>query len=81
MSVNDLPHHDELVVYGTGWCPDVRRSRALLVSGTRTPTSRRAELRPNWSVDYSRGNASFPHWYGPTGASWPSPPTTSFGRT
>jgi glutaredoxin len=21
---------DELVVYGTGWCPDVRRSRALL---------------------------------------------------
>ncbi|MCT2278794.1 NrdH-redoxin [Micromonospora chalcea] len=22
--------HAELVVYGTGWCPDVRRSRALL---------------------------------------------------
>lgn len=21
---------DELVVYGTGWCPDVRRSRAVL---------------------------------------------------
>ncbi|MBC9003013.1 glutaredoxin family protein [Micromonospora aurantiaca (nom. illeg.)] len=30
MTINDLPHHDELVVYGTGWCPDVRRSRALL---------------------------------------------------
>lgn len=31
---NKLPHRDaaepELVVYGTGWCPDVRRSRALL---------------------------------------------------
>ena len=24
------PDQDELVVYGTGWCPDVRRSRALL---------------------------------------------------
>ncbi|SDG05086.1 Glutaredoxin [Blastococcus aurantiacus] len=23
---------DELVVYGTGWCPDVRRSRAVLDS-------------------------------------------------
>ncbi|MEU2616088.1 glutaredoxin family protein [Micromonospora sp. NPDC007271] len=30
MTADDLPHHDELVVYGTGWCPDVRRSRALL---------------------------------------------------
>ncbi|MFI2651625.1 glutaredoxin family protein [Micromonospora fulviviridis] len=30
LTVNDLPHHDELVVYGAGWCPDVRRSRALL---------------------------------------------------
>ena len=24
------PRADGLVVYGTGWCPDVRRSRALL---------------------------------------------------
>jgi glutaredoxin len=24
------PAEPELVVYGTGWCPDVRRSRALL---------------------------------------------------
>ena len=24
------PVGDALVVYGTGWCPDVRRSRALL---------------------------------------------------
>lgn len=30
---NLFDHHPvrpELVVYGTGWCPDVRRSRALL---------------------------------------------------
>lgn len=26
------PGEEELVVYGTGWCPDVRRSRALLDS-------------------------------------------------
>ncbi|AXH93625.1 glutaredoxin family protein [Micromonospora aurantiaca] len=30
MTVNDRSRPDELVVYGTGWCPDVRRSRALL---------------------------------------------------
>ncbi|MGB2570908.1 glutaredoxin domain-containing protein [Micromonospora citrea] len=34
MATRDLAHRDdaepELVVYGTGWCPDVRRSRALL---------------------------------------------------
>lgn len=34
MASRDLAHRDdaepELVVYGTGWCPDVRRSRALL---------------------------------------------------
>ncbi|MEU5941069.1 glutaredoxin domain-containing protein [Micromonospora sp. NPDC047548] len=34
MTNDDLPHRDQaapgLVVYGTGWCPDVRRSRALL---------------------------------------------------
>jgi len=24
------PSGDELIVYGTSWCPDVRRSRALL---------------------------------------------------
>ncbi|SCG70406.1 glutaredoxin domain-containing protein [Micromonospora halophytica] len=36
MAVQDLAHQNEaepeLVVYGTGWCPDVRRSRALLDS-------------------------------------------------
>ncbi|MFR9779583.1 glutaredoxin domain-containing protein [Micromonospora sp. MS34] len=30
MTVNNLARYDELVVYGAGWCPDVRRSRALL---------------------------------------------------
>ncbi|OKI62502.1 NrdH-redoxin [Micromonospora sp. CB01531] len=30
MTAKNLSHHDALVVYGTGWCPDVRRSRALL---------------------------------------------------
>lgn len=30
LTVNDHARDDELVVYGTGWCPDVRRSRALL---------------------------------------------------
>ena len=32
--ISPTAHHDSgeevLVVYGTGWCPDVRRSRALL---------------------------------------------------
>lgn len=34
MNRDDRPHHraaePQLVVYGTGWCPDVRGSRALL---------------------------------------------------
>jgi glutaredoxin len=30
LTINDQARQDELVVYGTGWCPDVRRSRALL---------------------------------------------------
>ncbi|MGW9193626.1 glutaredoxin family protein [Micromonospora chersina] len=30
MTVSDLRHHDELVVHASNWCPDVRRSRALL---------------------------------------------------
>lgn len=29
-ATNGVPVPDDLVVYGTGWCPDVRRSRALL---------------------------------------------------
>ncbi|MFG3577726.1 glutaredoxin family protein [Micromonospora chersina] len=73
MTVNDLSHHEELVVYGTGWCPDVRRSRALL-DAARIPyvyvDVDEDQAATKLIRRLQQGNAAFPPWSGPTAASW-----------